>query len=660
MSEESFQESLGFGSSDLGNEDLCLELLRADSEIEVVRVLSEAGYWDDDSAWTAYGGNENNFSFVGNQQASPEAALVEKLVNSVDAVLMRECLIHGIDPEGPAAPKTTKDALKTLFDIKTGSLAELPRSQRRELSENIRFVSTGSAAAPCYTVIDSGEGQSPATMPDTLLSLGKSNKLRIPFVQGKFNMGSAGALQFCSPTHNLQLIVSKRDSRIADAGDVTSDYWSFTILRRVEPRGSVRNSTYKYLAPEGELLSFAATSIPAAPGAFPIAYGAPLHHGTVVKLYEYQMPKGLRTDIRRELFDRLSVLLPEVALPVRLCERRSHYSGKTMEVTLGGLSVKLDEDAAETFEHGFPASATLRVRGQEIRLKIYAFKPGMKDRYARREGIIFVIQGQAHGALDRSFFTRQTVGMSYLDQSLLVLADCSDIDSRNREDLFMNSRDRLRETALKHEIEAELTTVLAEHPGLRQLRERRRQDEIESRIGDSKPLADVLAEVIRNSPVLSRLLLEGRRLSNPFGLMETAQGNTFEGKRFPSFFQPEKEFPDERPKHCPHNRRFRLAFETDAANDYFDREVDPGEAKLLLEDGSPVADFTLNLWNGRANLSAQLRGDRSMEMGELIRYRFEVNDCSRIMPFDIRFAVMVDPAEEPHAGGRGDRHQPPG
>jgi|SRR6516164_1026093 hypothetical protein len=41
----------------------------------------------------------------------------------------------------------------------------------------------------CFTVSDNGEGQTPDKMPYTLLSLDRSNKLRVPFVQGKFNMG---------------------------------------------------------------------------------------------------------------------------------------------------------------------------------------------------------------------------------------------------------------------------------------------------------------------------------------------------------------------------------------------------------------------------------------------------------------------------------------
>src|SRR5258706_603717 len=70
--------------------DLCLALMRADSEAEVVRILTEASYWGDKRVWRLYGDRENNFSTIGNQQNRPDAALVEKLINSVDARLMHE------------------------------------------------------------------------------------------------------------------------------------------------------------------------------------------------------------------------------------------------------------------------------------------------------------------------------------------------------------------------------------------------------------------------------------------------------------------------------------------------------------------------------------------------------------------------------------------
>src|ERR1700677_2215834 len=96
--------------------ELGLALMRADTEVEVVSVLTSAGYWDNKRVWRLYGDRENNFSTIGNQQSRPDAALVEKLVNSVDARLMHECLAAGINPESPSAPQSIRDAVSKFFE----------------------------------------------------------------------------------------------------------------------------------------------------------------------------------------------------------------------------------------------------------------------------------------------------------------------------------------------------------------------------------------------------------------------------------------------------------------------------------------------------------------------------------------------------------------
>ena len=78
--------------------ELCMSLVKSDSEEEIVEILKKANYWDNPKVWENFGGNENNYSTIGNQQSLPETALVEKLINSVDAVLMSECLKTGCNP----------------------------------------------------------------------------------------------------------------------------------------------------------------------------------------------------------------------------------------------------------------------------------------------------------------------------------------------------------------------------------------------------------------------------------------------------------------------------------------------------------------------------------------------------------------------------------
>lgn len=181
---------------------MALGLLHADSEDEVVEILQSNGLWDNRALWRLYGDKEGNFAQAGNQQALPEAALVEKIVNCCDSRLMLECLKQKIDPVSAAAPSSVRDAVAMFFENRraeggqAGSLVNWLAPTRTKESRFITIAATGGrptqgrkAKRMCLTISDQAEGQSPSRLPQTILSLNAKNKQRIRFVQGKFNMG---------------------------------------------------------------------------------------------------------------------------------------------------------------------------------------------------------------------------------------------------------------------------------------------------------------------------------------------------------------------------------------------------------------------------------------------------------------------------------------
>lgn len=637
---------------------LCLALAQAESEEEVVRQLKGAGLWNDPTAWRDYGDNPNNYAVIGAQQERADSALAEKIINAVDAMLLRECLRRGIHPESPDAPPSIRAALEEFFGIREGRLSTLDPRTRSQLAQNIMLVATGEKSKPCYTIIDWGEGQTPQRMPETFLSLNKSNKLRVPFVQGKFNMGGTGALRFCSKQHNLQLIISRRDPAIAPwEEDPTQDLWGFTIVRRENPSQGERSSIYRYLAPGGKILCFAADELLLLPGDYPEPYANGLKHGSFVKLYEYQVPNTYRGIINLELYFRLALLLPQIALPITMYERRPGFKGHSYHTVLSGLSVRLEENRNENLEPGFPSSSVEMVRNQRMYVQVYAFKRGKRQNYSRSEGVVFTVNGQAHGFFEQTFFDRKSVGMSYLRDSILVLVDCTDFDRRSQEDLFMNTRDRLSRGELRMAIEEVLEGLLREHPGLRALRERRRREELEQRLAENRPLQEILEKLIKKTPSLAQLFQPGWRLSNPFALEKAVSALQFTGKKFPTYFRLARNFPEEKPKQAHMKSRFRVEFETDAANDYFDREEDPGEFTLWCGD-TEIKDFSLSLWNGVATLQAAL--PEEAQEGQRLHFRSVTTDSSRVEPFVNEFWVQVLGAREEMTGAPGTRRKPPG
>jgi hypothetical protein len=299
---------------------------------------------------------------------------------------------------------------------------------------------------------------------------------------------------------------------------------------------------------------------------------------------------------------------------------------------------------------------------------IFAFKKGKAETYRRTEGIIFTVNGQTHGYLTAEFFRRAKVGMSYLADSLLVIVDCTGISGRGRELLFMNSRDRLRDGEQRKAVEEQLEDVLRSHPGLRSLRERRRREEIESRIEDSKPLEQILESLLQHSPTLANLFQFGNRASNPFKTTTSgAKEKPYEGKQYPTYFKLKGREPGSELHREGHlNARSRVAFETDAVNDYFRRSIDPGKFTLWLVTESGRAEAkdrgfsdNMNPYNGIANLSIRFPVD--CKVGDQFQFVAEITDATQIEPFINRFSIVIHEEVAPKPGSRsGERQRPPG
>jgi hypothetical protein len=50
--------------------NIAINLVQAETESEVVTILKNNNFYDNNDCWRAFGDNENNFSTTGNQQKS--------------------------------------------------------------------------------------------------------------------------------------------------------------------------------------------------------------------------------------------------------------------------------------------------------------------------------------------------------------------------------------------------------------------------------------------------------------------------------------------------------------------------------------------------------------------------------------------------------------
>jgi hypothetical protein len=670
----------------MNTQKLCMSLVHADSPEEVIGVLQDFGYWDDDDVWRDLGDNENNYSILGAQQSDPIAALVEKLVNSVDARLMNECMVAGIKPDSAKAPGSVREAVAQLIEhtdpskATNGRIENWTQTERREQAKLITLAATGPKTAPCLSISDAGEGQTPANVPLTFMSLAKSNKLRIPFVQGKFNMGGTGALRFCGGFHHLQLIVTRRNPALttsAEEGD-----WSFTVVRRMEPTGGERSSVYRYLAPvkfEGvqqrQVLRFEAETLPLRPQGNN-AYALPQTYGSFVKLFDYRYKGQSHILMRDGLLRQVDARLPSPALPFMMHECRN-YTGNAGSFSnpATGLLVRLSDEKGDNLDAAFPKYDLMSVGGQTFTVSLFGFKQGKSTTYlSKSEGVLFTVNGQSHGTLTSRFFTRAKVGLDYISDALLVCLDCSSLHGASLEELFMNTRESLAESDFRFDVEAHLQEFLKKHPVLREFNNRRREEKIKEKIQDDDNLANTLKDVLTSSPSLAAIFLTGEKLKSAFNVKQTGTTEEFVGKLFPTYFRfRNRAQGEELARTAEQGRAVRIGLETDVEDNYFGRPKDPGQYSCeFLRQGEwiELPGHSMPLVKGHASLSVDL--PEGAKAGEQLAIRVTVSDDQhvdsfinhvslKIIPFKEREQDQYKPAKpKPPSSNKGDGETGPG
>ena len=619
--------------TDRAARDLLEALLEAETEEEVHACLEHAGMLYD-SHWLPYGGDANNSGTFANQQASPRGALVEKIVNSIDAVLMAKAFEFG-DLPGGSPPASMFEAAARYYGVQEGRLAEITAGERRAIARGaVQVVLSGqrSPDKPTITIADRGEGQEPQKFPDTLVSLSKDNKLRIPFVQGKFNMGSTGAVRFCGSQHNYQLILSRR--YIAAPGSDTR--WGFTVVRRHWAEGD-RAPQYQYLAPSESILSFESASLPI----WATADGnwTDLDHGTLVRLYEYDIQE--RTTANFDFSRMLNRRLYRLPVPLQVVERRD-FGRKSNDEIIPGLGTLLETGARDSVEPGFPTGDPLPVPGVgRVIVSLVPFRDDASTRnwLSAAESMIFTVNGQAH-AFERRDVLRRTgangVSLhSSLASGLLVEVDCSHLAPPVHFDLFMGSRDRMPDNDKTRALMRALVTYLRQHPGLRELNHRRREDAFRKSRESDSTTRDLFARMLQSSPAMAAIL-SGRSIRIP---KPAPPPPVFEGLRFPTYLRWERGGPDVE-KRCPANKFCYAELETDAENGFLTRDAERG---LLFVEPEDWRTGDERLWNGK--LRIKLAPPPETDVGTETPLRITLLSEGIPPDLSVEGRLVVDPPE---------------
>ena len=615
------------------HEDLFWQLYNAKNEKDIDSLIVERPDIFQKSNWYPLGGDDNNFSIVENQQANPVAALVEKLTNSIDAILMRRCREEGIDPESPNAPRSIDDAIHRFFpDHKNWDLTG-PRSEQ---ARSIQILADGSRNDTSIIIYDDGEGQHPERFEKTFLSLLRGNKQKIHFVHGRYNMGGTGAIAFCSEKR-YQLIASKRYDNKGEFG--------FTLVREHplsrEEEKEFKDPWYEYLKIDGQIPSFDIQEL------YLGLHRRKFHTGTIVKLYSYDVHSNRLFNLA--MAQSLNEFLHEPALPITIVESKGRYVRQRGQVNVI-FGLKRGLERSEYVEKSF-SDEIVDGRIGKIKATAYVFKarvngktPSETKKTVRNEyfkngmQVLFSIDGQVQGHY-RSEFISRTLKFNLLRDYLLVHVDCTNMKTKFRRKLFKASRDRLAQSSKESSY---LRQKLGDKLKTGQLRDiyKQRKDRLSLESVEDEALLKQLAENLPiNNKELQNLIKQTLELDKDGGKKKKTKPPNprppkppFNPKRYPSFFHIDAKNSGDTPViMAPLGGSKTVQFDSDVESQYFDRADDPGDMEI------GVMTYIPNGGNG---------GDRPGTVNDIS----DIFSVSRKSPQDGKIKVVFEPTDETQVG----------
>lgn len=652
----------------MDSREICFRILRAESEREVDDIIASTPELSDVGNWHPIDGRETNFNVVTNQASTGGKALTELCTNMVDAVLLKHAYQQGINPTGTDAPKSVIDGVRELVQLRgarSGILAEVDDERYlQEFAEgNLVIGVTGGTRrndSLCFTFVDNGEGQHAGNFEDTFLSLSKGSKSGIPFVQGKYNMGSSGVLSYCGRRW-YKLIISRRYDH--------SGNWGWTLVRRRPGSGTPIAEYFKM--PDG-IPTFAEASI------LPMRRGdgepddkVRIPSGTVIKLFDYQMESAASF---RNIRETLNENLVSTVLPFRLMDYRQRPDRRRGDRRALGIDERRvygmeflllrrdgdEEPEAESDGHVYepgrmehigdtnhPDLGSISVRAIVLRRDL----PGWLKAPRNVSRVFHAVNGQVQYKQNRGYLSR--CKFPGLKDRVVIIVDASSLSEAAHNDVWKGDRENVRATEIGQLYTDEVTKLITSSDYLKELQQRIAREETENLSQESQ--IDLFQSLIDTDPSIAQLLPGGAKVTLPGYIgREDATDDEWVGKYSPTYLELVARTIRQNGAEIAVDGRRAVAFRTDAQNNYLTRPDNKGRVFVTGGIGNQFS-YSSSLRNGRLTITFQSLPGR-VGTGEVFDFSVGLLDGAMPEPVtaDLKLIVVESRVPAPPGPPRPD------
>lgn len=622
------------------NKEILLKLIKATSQEEVTHLINNHVFFKK-ATWYPYGGQPNNAGTIKAQSADPVGALVEKITNGIDALLIRMCWDKGIDPASESAPQNQNEAIQKFFGNNVSNFNLSDKEVREIASKTVRIISEGTPEKPTISVLDFGEGQHPKDFPKTFLSIGGSNKIKIKFAHGVYNQGGSAALKFCG--NGYQLIVSRRAPNIRNG---EQDLWGFSLVRE-QYRPGFKAEWYEYCIIDDAIPSFPYEPLKVSPD------GSAFESGSFIRLYNYALknPNLYITGQReKELAREINKRYFSMPLPIQINELRTQLRGwseKNKVTRIYGLWRLLKKQFSDSsiIKKVLTLKSELGVfKLREIEIAILSDESDAGKSYkSQSEKVFLSVNGQAQHAETVNFLKTDCL-LPDLAPYMIVHIDLSNAGYQANK-IFHTARSGVIDIPEYDEFHDRLTDSIKGDETLKELNREYKERKLRDAQPEDKDLSRYIGRLVKDNPFLASLLKAGEEVPT-----EKPDGpkKDYVGEYIPTFFDLGKEEIE-----IPFNRYARLRIKTDAVNDYLLREKDKGEFCWNASDLVQINHYSLK--DGHLPIRIEPAKDAKLGSQDIISFELTRPDQDSLKA-DLK--VTIGEFEEPKINPPGPTKPP--
>ena len=639
-------------------------LLYAESESEVDDIIKNSSFLSNSKSWAPLDGRNTNMNTITNQSSSGAKAATELITNMIDAILIKECWKAGIDPKDiHNAPETMYEAVEKFIkkNLQRGKIINAENEWILSYAKENLIIGITSPSNdrntkfPCFTFVDNGEGQHPKHFTKTFLSLSAKYKSSISFVQGKYNMGSSGTLNYCGENW-YKLIVSRRYDKEGN--------WGWTLIRK-SPQSSGDSTFAEYFSPNGkisELSDSYKTIYPFNTRGKKQYQEVSRSAGCIVKLYNYYLGSSYSgfTGVRAALAENMvETILPLRLFDFRVSPGKDHGAERELGIDVRRFcgmefllcrqrgNIELDEKEDQNWEPvGLDVITDPKIG--EINISAFLFKEEIPQWYKKSNSRVFHhVNGQTMYKETRGFLSR--CKFPSLKDRIAIFVDSSAL--KESISIWKGDRENIQNTPIGEEYKELIKESIKKSDKLKEWEREMSQKELDSAASDMDKNA--IRDLLKSDPNL-RHLLDWTIPNVPLVGPNPTPPPLYIGKHSPTYIN--RIDKGNKKQEMNINRGRIFLYETDVVDDYFNRTEHRGEV-IFIHNGQEYEEienkFRVNHTLSSGNLILSLKPDKDrIKIGDEFNFTIGLRDDSMaqdvIAAEDISIKIIQDDGKTPN------------